>query len=155
MKLTVTQFNRIRPDLNWSLTSLSERDDEKNLNARIFYTLQSEIDTMLFWYDFMRFIFIDDVLKKQSVIKRLTNFSQKSKVYIEKNSLELILPSQAMRNAVHFANIKTNTIDIKLTLDQLLYISIFVYAVLIITGFIINFCETTRKYRHALLVEII
>lgn len=132
MKLTLEQFKKIRSDLHWSLTTGSEGSDE------IYYTLNSKSDTMLFWYDFMRFIFIDDVLKKQNVIQRITTFSQNTKVLLEKNTMNLILPLSIMEAAVHFAStsqmkpaflikLKMNTIMMFAFLFYIVLLSIAVY----------------------------
>lgn len=94
MHLTWQEFAKIRP-LHWQL---------KYVGDMVYNTPASDVETELFWLDFIRLIFAPKY-KQQYGVTSIQNFDQTQPVLIT-DSLELILPVE-METAMYYANNKT------------------------------------------------
>ena len=94
MLLSVDEFARIRPELQWGL---------KEVAGRMYNTPQTQLDTQLFWLDFLRNVFAPRFAKQWGVVQ-LPNFDIDQPVFIS-DSLNLLLPTQ-LEMAVYYADNK-------------------------------------------------
>lgn len=105
MKLTIEEFNRIRP-LQWHL---------KNYANRTYNTIVSQTETQLFWLDFMRLIFAPK-FKNQYGITEISSFDQTQAVLLT-DDLNLVLPVD-IETAMYFANNKTLPFNFSLKISK-------------------------------------
>lgn len=90
MFLTTTDFNKIRR-INWKLQTIADKT---------YYTAVNEIDTYLFWFDFMRFIFAPK-FKNQQGVSYIANFDTTQPVLLT-TEFELKLPV-LIESAIYYA----------------------------------------------------
>lgn len=81
MKLTQTEFNKIRP-FQWSL---------EYVGRKAYYTIRNETDARLFWIDFFYYVYADK-FKSQNVITHITQFDLSQPVRLDTKEGELLLP---------------------------------------------------------------
>lgn len=130
MKLTRSEFARIRP-LHWQL---------KYVGNMVYNTPASDVETELFWLDFMRLIFAPKY-KQQHGVTNIQNFDQTQPVLIT-DSLEILLPVQ-LETAMYYANNSTEPFRLRLPFSQL---AVFVLAIIImLTLVVFDFWRLNRK----------
>lgn len=105
MRLTIEEFNRIRP-LQWRI---------RQIGQRAYNTPVDQTETRLFWLDFMRLVFAPK-FKSQFGITQITDFDTTQPVLLT-NELEITLPPQ-IETAMYFANNKTLPIQFKFDMSQ-------------------------------------
>lgn len=111
----------IRP-LDWEL---------RELNGVVYYTLSSDTQTRLFWYDFVRCVFAPRFAKQQA-FPRLLNFDQAQPVLIT-DQLEIRLPP-AMETVVYYAENRTPPARFEIPVSQNMVLGVAVVAVALICG---------------------
>ncbi|AUQ44018.1 putative Ac68-like protein [Esparto virus] len=120
MKLTLDEFNLIRP-LQWTLV---------NYGNKVYNTTVDQIETQLFWLDFIRLIFAPKY-KLQVGITSISNFDQTQPVLLT-DDLELFLPTQ-LETAMYFANNqKSPPMRYALNINQLIILIIGIILMIIL-----------------------
>lgn len=135
MKLTRAEFAKIRP-LQWQL---------KYVGDMVYNTPASDVETELFWLDFMRLVFAPKY-KLQNGVTDIRNFNQTQPVLIT-DSLELILPTQ-LESAMYYANNTTTPFRMQLPFRQLpvLIVAIIVLFIIVVVDFWrLNYKKTTAS----------
>lgn len=105
MFLTRRDIEAIRP-LEWEL---------REFDGSLYYTLTSESQTRLFWYDFMRYVFAPR-FAKQLAFPRILNFDQTQPVLIN-DKLELRLPPD-LETVVYFAENRHPPVQFRIPVTQ-------------------------------------
>lgn len=95
MKLSLAEFKKIRT-LHWRMQAIGDK---------VYYTVSTQIETQLFWYDFIRYIFVPR-FKKQNMINTISNFDQSQSVYIT-SDLELQLADPVMNLIFYYEENRT------------------------------------------------
>lgn len=128
MKLTIEEFNKIRP-LQWHL---------KNYANKVYNTTANQTDTQLFWLDFMRLVFAPK-FKSQYGITEITAFDQTQPVLLT-DDLDLVLPTD-IETAMYYANNKT--LPCKFSINISMTLSVVIGIILIIVLVLLNV-----RYEH-------
>lgn len=120
MKLTKTDFNKIRP-LQWTL---------KEYGNQMYNTLVDIDETRLFWLDFIAHVFAPK-FKNQHTITNIYNFDLEQPVLLT-DSLDIVLPDE-LATVMYFSentdNAKIFTLNF-VTVKLVVIISLLVYAIL-------------------------
>lgn len=116
MQLTLEEFIRIRP-LHWHT---------RVYGGKTYNTPVDEIQTQLFWIDFLRLVFAPK-FKSQNGVQQINNFDYTMPVLIT-DDRRLVLPTQ-METAMYFANNQTLPMKFSIPIKQ---ITILVLAIVII-----------------------
>lgn len=134
MKLTLEEFNRIRP-LQWHL---------KNYANKVYNTTINQTDTQLFWLDFMRFVFAPK-FKSQYGITEITAFDQTQPVLVT-DDLELVLPTD-IETAMYYANNKTRPFKFSLNISKTIAMIVGILLIVVLVVLNVRF-EKTFNFKN-------
>lgn len=128
MKITEAEFQKIRP-LQWSL---------KNFGDDTYYTVNNELDTQLFWIDFIKNVYAPR-FANQRMITTINNFDYTQSVLFNTNTGEIILPSHldVIDHASKVSALKN--VEFPIRMEMVLLVAMIFYFILAIVVFIIPY----------------
>lgn len=119
MRLTVSEFNKIRP-LHWKV---------QQIGNDVYYTVSNKTETQLFWMDFMRHVFAPK-FKKQNGINTIYNFDQRQAVLIT-SDLELKLNDPVMEQVAYNAENLTLPFKFSFPIPQMVVMIVSIIIIII------------------------
>lgn len=134
MRLTPEEFSRIR-QLRWKTRYIGDK---------VYNTPSNDIETKLFWLDFMRLVFAPRY-KTQYGITEIQKFDQTQPVLLT-DSLELIVPTQ-LESAMYFSdNKKEPPVRFQIPVVQLF---VLIVAIVVLAGIVVfDFWKLNRVSKN-------